>query len=228
MQKTTETFVDALLKGDHAASLRIVQNQREHHSRFTIYNELITPAMHEIGMLWQQNKITVADEHLATAVCDFVLSQTEYDLVQHSDFQETTPKAMFFTVQDEYHYLGLKMVSILFREKDWNVKYYQSNLSIDHVMEQVETWKPAVIGLSFALAYRIEALTAYLKKFSELDYEPEILVGGRLMHQYDFSSIGPPNTTFIENLNELQTWFNKDKTIRRDDSDGKANTSSVI
>ncbi|WP_280771883.1 cobalamin B12-binding domain-containing protein [Salipaludibacillus daqingensis] len=228
MDTTNRAFVEALLAGDHARSLQIVTIRQGNCSRFEIYNELITPAMYDIGVMWQKNEITVADEHLATAVCDFVLTQTEFELLQQSASPYATPKAMFFTVEDEHHYLGLKMVSILFREKHWNVKYYQSNLPIDHVLKEVERWKPNVIGLSFSLAYRIDELTDYLKAFSKLEDKPEVLVGGRLIKNYDFSSIGPPQTTFIQDLDELQIWFNKDKQTRRDEFDGTSTTSSVV
>ncbi|MCE7792360.1 B12-binding domain-containing protein [Salipaludibacillus sp. CUR1] len=228
MKLTINNFTDALLQGDHAKSLSIVNKWRDNYTRFYIYNKLITPAMYEIGRRWQANEISVAQEHLATAVCDFVLTQTEHDLVRYSPAPEATPKALFFTVEDEHHYLGMKMVSILFREKQWNVKYYQSNLPVDHVMNEIVQWKPGVIGLSFSIVHRANGLTSYLKKFSELDYEPEILVGGRLMNQYDFSSIGPPNTTFIQNLEELDHWFNQYTENRRDDLDGDKDTTSII
>ncbi|CAM3738735.1 cobalamin B12-binding domain-containing protein [Alkalicoccus chagannorensis] len=228
MDISTRVFIKTLLEGDHGHALAIVKKWRASSSRLEVYRDLITPAMYDIGLRWQHGDITVAQEHLATGVCDFVLSQTEYELVSQSKSIDATPKAFFFTVENEHHYLGLKMVSILFRERNWNVRFLQSDLPVREVLEEAERWNPQVIGLSFSLSYRVEELTGYLQSFSARLQDPQVLIGGRLVSQYDFSSIGSLDTTFIEDLNALQRWFIDNEKIRRDEVNGKSGSTSII
>ncbi|QKS71313.1 cobalamin B12-binding domain-containing protein [Paenalkalicoccus suaedae] len=228
MDISVQAFTNALLEGDHGRSLAIVQKWRESASRFHVYRDLFTPAMYEVGRRWQRNEISVAEEHLATGVCDFVLTQTEYELVKHSASIDATPKALFFTVENEAHFLGMKMVSILFRERQWNVRFMQANVPLEDLMKEVEKWRPSVIGVSFSLAYRVDELTKYLKAFAESDVEMDVLVGGRLISRYDFSSVGSLNTYFVKDLDELMTWFKTYKQTGRDVADGKSGTTSII
>ncbi|MBJ9991689.1 MULTISPECIES: B12-binding domain-containing protein [unclassified Paenibacillus] len=40
-----------------------------------IYEQWLAPAMRYVGSLWEQNLITVAYEHLASCVCDILLTR---------------------------------------------------------------------------------------------------------------------------------------------------------
>ncbi|WP_051314726.1 cobalamin B12-binding domain-containing protein [Alteribacter aurantiacus] len=226
MENKLDAFVEALLDGNQGKALKIVKDLRESHSRLDVYMQLVTPAMYQIGRLWEENRITVADEHLATGVCDFVLSQTEYDLV-NTEKNDAQPKAMFFSVQDEWHQLGIRMVSILFKEKGWNVRYLNANLPLDHALNNAKVWKPEVIGMSLALAHRIPEIPDYITAFEKLPSKPKVLIGGRVMSSYDYTTLVSPNTKVIVDLYELDDWLETIKKNRRDGFDAQSNTTSI-
>ena len=116
MFKGTE-FADILLKGNTVLAWKYIESYKDEEI-LTIYEDIITPAMHRIGLLWENNKITVADEHIATAVCDFVLSRLSN---VHKSSQDSAPRgrAMFLCLEGEQHYLGLKMANYLFVDHGW-------------------------------------------------------------------------------------------------------------
>ncbi|ADU30444.1 cobalamin B12-binding domain-containing protein [Evansella cellulosilytica] len=205
--KSSSEFAKVLLEGDQWEALKILHAWQECKSRFNIYNELITPAMYTVGELWEKNEITVADEHLATAVCDFVITQTEqqFKFEKNNDLR----KALFPSIVKEHHYLGLKMVSILFNEWNWDVRFLQSPLPIEHLIIYVNKWKPDLIGLSFSNVTQIEVLKQYLEQLhSHVCYNPEIIIGGRLIGKYDFTSlILNDNMRLIPNLYDLQSLY---------------------
>lgn len=59
-----------------------------------VMQKLLTPSMAKIGLLWEEDEISVADEHLATTTCDFILSRyREYSLKQ---IPKTEKKPCFF------------------------------------------------------------------------------------------------------------------------------------
>ncbi len=47
-----------------------------------IYEGLIQKSMYRIGELWEQNKVSIATEHLATAITEMLLNQV-YSRVEH-------------------------------------------------------------------------------------------------------------------------------------------------
>lgn len=68
-------FLDSLVRG----------NRRDCHQRVTrllesdialndLYFHLYQPAMYDISKLWEQNRISVATEHVATAITDGLLN----------------------------------------------------------------------------------------------------------------------------------------------------------
>ncbi|MFC4735719.1 B12-binding domain-containing protein [Bacillus daqingensis] len=227
MNNKTQAFTEALLDGDHGAAFSIVRDVRRENGRLALFQDLITPSMYTIGYKWEQGDITVAEEHLATGVCDFVLTQLEYELVSQSKQIDADPKALFFSMENEKHYLGLKMVSILFRERGWNVKFLQSDLPVELALEEASRWNPSVIGLSFSLSYRAEELSRYLEGFHKQSNGADILVGGRLVSKFDFSAIAA-KTTFLKDLHELTAWFKTTERTGRDEANEQSNTTSVI
>src|SRR6476661_3908014 len=69
-----EALLDALLEVDQAAALAIVaQAVKAGWSADDVRFGLITPALYEVGVRWQRAEIGVAEEHLATSVCEWLL-----------------------------------------------------------------------------------------------------------------------------------------------------------
>lgn len=64
-------FVAAQLRGDRREALRVVIDEGLAGGATVpeLHLRVVQPAQYEIGRLWQENKISVAEEHLATAIC---------------------------------------------------------------------------------------------------------------------------------------------------------------
>ncbi|UTR11484.1 cobalamin-dependent protein [Evansella sp. LMS18] len=197
-----------LLEGREDGVIEQFKEIENKYSRLSLYEDFITPAMYYIGELWEENEITVADEHLATAVCDFALSRTMEQKYRQAD--EDLPvkkKAMLFSVEGEQHYIGMKMAAALFRDKGWSVRYHGPDLPLDHALAAIKQWKPDVVSLSAALSYRLPAVKEYIAKISNGEYKPLILVGGRMAKKYGLSSFQKDDVIIIRDLRSLQYWL---------------------
>ncbi|SFB21880.1 Methanogenic corrinoid protein MtbC1 [Bacillus sp. cl95] len=197
-----------LLDGDHQKVWDYIKNHGDL-SQLEIYQNMITPAMHHIGYLWENNKITVADEHLATATCDFVLSRLAYEPSVKPAKRDTRFKAMFLCLEEEQHYLGLKMANSLFKENDWDTKYFGPNLPLEYALKSAKEWKPHVIGLSVSIVYHLPKLRNYTNEFSKLSNQPVVLLGGRLTENYDLRPYCSPQTIIMKNLPEMKQWLHE-------------------
>lgn len=208
MNKEVE-FASILLLGDIDKAFEYIQKEKKQ-DHFSIYNDIMTPAMQYIGLLWEQNKITVAEEHLATATCDFVLSKLMY----HNKKEENkTKRAMFLCLEGEQHYLGLKMVDSLFQNYGWETKYYGPNLPLDVAVQDGLKWQASVIGLSVSIATNLPKLKAYTKAFEALPHKPAILVGGRLASMYDLNQHTSSQSIILKDLSSVTDWL-KDWSTR--------------
>lgn len=169
-----------------------------------IYQELITGAMRYVGELWEHNEITVADEHLATSVCEFVLSRyhfTNKPSVKHNK------KAMFLCVEDELHDIGQRIVGCLFEELGWDVRFLGASLPLEHALSKAAQWQPDVIGLSVSIVYNLPKLTPYIEAFHQLEPAPRILVGGRLVSKFDLAPYCGEQTVLLGDLPHVHTWL---------------------
>ncbi|WP_455663099.1 cobalamin B12-binding domain-containing protein [Pradoshia sp.] len=204
MFKATE-FAEILLKGDATQAWMYMEGYKDEEI-LTIYEEIITPAMHHIGLLWQNNKITVADEHIATAVCDFVLSRLSSAQLSRQD-SAPRKRAMFLCLEGEQHYLGLKMANYLFVANGWETKYFGPNLPLEYARQTALEWEPNVIGLSVSIVTHLPKLKSYCDQLEAAAPIATIFAGGRLGEKYDLTKHISRNTLIASNLSFLNDWL---------------------
>lgn len=200
-------LTDLLLTGDEQAAVSYVAGVLAGNDRLTLYEDLLTPAMIRIGELWEQNEITVADEHLATAVCDYVIS--DYGYRSFSNAAPNRKKVMLFGVEGEEHYIGLKMAAAVFQEFGWRVRYLGPNLPLRHAETAVAAWQPDVVAMSAALSYRLPALRKSVQVLANTDCQPSIVIGGRMASHATFEEEAAPGQVLVmPNLRDLHQWLN--------------------
>ncbi len=196
-----------LLEGDEEGAMQYIEEQFQKYPRLYVYEDVITPAMYYVGELWEKNEISVADEHLATAICDFVVSKLEAKLPSIKGNRQKEFKVLLFGVEEEQHYIGLKMVAETFKEEGWRVRYLGPNLNVEHSLNQVRRFKPHVIGLSAALSYRLPTLKKLVKEFRTLEWKPLIMIGGRMARKFELEELETDQVMVVKDLNNLHQWF---------------------
>ncbi|GAE37351.1 cobalamin B12-binding domain-containing protein [Halalkalibacter akibai] len=209
MEENSKQLAHAFLQGDIHGSWMIIQEHvNAGMNSYYIYEQLLTKAMQYIGTLWEENDITVADEHIATGVCDFVLSRYAFPKVQsHQEHR----RAMFFCLEGEEHYLGLKMVHSLFKEEGWNCRYLGPNLPLEYALYTIQNFKPDVVGMSLSLSTQLPQLKIYLDAFDQLTEQPEILIGSRLGSTINTNFLSMyKNIQFVNSLQDVRLWFEDD------------------
>ena len=73
----------------------------------SMLDDVLAPAMHNIGALWRDEEIMVADEHLASTICHRLLAEISPALqVEPAGTRETV---LLITPSSEQHTFGLSM-----------------------------------------------------------------------------------------------------------------------
>lgn len=166
------------LSGDHLAAQSLVDRiQRAGHDYADLGVHLIQPAMYQVGHLWQQNRITVAQEHLATAVTQNVLVRA---YMQAEFAAGNGRKALFACVEGNQHSLGLRMLADSFEIHGWEIAYLGADVPTNDLLRHVDTWRPDLLALSISLPRQIATARATIERLrGELaGRAPAILVGG--------------------------------------------------
>lgn len=205
LKEKWKQFAEYLLDGNEQGAYQLITN--EDTDSLSLYMEIITPAMQYVGELWQKDEISVAEEHLATSVCDFVLSRYGFQFKKNREDRKR--KIMFLCLEKEQHMLGTKMAASLCEEKQWDVKLLGANLPLEYALSMAEEWKPDVIGLSASIPYRLPLMREYITELEDLDFHPTVIVGGRLAASYDLYKYASEKTMIFKTLHELDNWLDK-------------------
>ena len=110
--------------------------------------------MYRIGQKWQENQISVAREHLATAIAQGILSQ-EYARVQ--PVPASNRKVVLACVEGNHHALGLMMVADSFELMGWRVLNLGANMPTRSLVEMICEAPPDLVGLSVSLPHHFTA-----------------------------------------------------------------------
>src|SRR5690348_4826510 len=73
MVELRQRYVDALVAGDLATAVRLVEASDA--DVRALYLDVLQPALYEIGHRWEEAEISVAQEHLATATTQSLMAR---------------------------------------------------------------------------------------------------------------------------------------------------------
>jgi diguanylate cyclase (GGDEF)-like protein len=138
---------------------------------------VIEPAMVRIGELWQDNAITVADEHLATAISHSVLVRL-FDALATAP-PRSCPKVLLAAPEGQHHVLGLRMIADVLEGAGFDVLYLGPDVPVRALSAAVAQHQPAIVGLSFAISSNVANLAASILAVHEAHPEAKVMLGGR-------------------------------------------------
>jgi MerR family transcriptional regulator, light-induced transcriptional regulator len=145
----------------------------------SLYLEVFQPALREIGRLWQQNRITVADEHLATAITQAAMARL-YDRL-FALARDAGPLLVAACADSERHEVGLRMVCDLLEMEGWDTVFLGATVPLDDLVRMVRERRPQVVALSAAIAPNVPRVGQAIRAIRDAlpGRAPLIAVGGR-------------------------------------------------
>lgn len=199
-------FGDALRVGDGAAGERVIDDGLAAGiSPEAMQALVIEPAMVRIGELWEQRAITVADEHLATAISERGLLCLFRTMSERRVRAGSRERVLLAATRGQHHILGLRMVADVLEAAGFEVMYLGASVPVSGLKAFAERHRPDVIGLSVGLAHEITALADALCEMHAVVPEARVMLGGRavppgLREVYPYVSSSMEVTAIVESL----------------------------
>jgi len=189
-------YVTALQDGDRRRALNIARSAlNEGVDIRDLYMEVFQPAMHEIGRLWEINRLTVAQEHLATAITQSVMAQLYAYVFARPPINRTLVATC---IGGELHELGIRMVADFFEMEGWDVYYLGANMPIEDVVRMANDQKANILAISVTLNNHVPHARELIHavRASPIGAKVKILVGGRPINRSPeiYRSIGADMT----------------------------------
>lgn len=139
-----------------------------------LFQHVISPVQREVGRLWQENKITVVQEHYCTASIEILLARIRRKVIG-------TPRqvsAVTFCAAGEQHCLGVKMFADLLEADGWQVTYLGANVPRNDMLLFLRQRNPDIVAMSVSTALGMTETRELISAIRELPKPPRVLVGG--------------------------------------------------
>ncbi|MBD1401834.1 cobalamin B12-binding domain-containing protein [Pelovirga terrestris] len=172
-------FRVAALRGDHRLCLKMATTRVKHpEDIIDFYLQVLQPALYEVGILWEKNKISVAQEHLASAIVTRVMAAVNLVLIGPESYRG---RAVVAACANEYHEIGAMMIADILETDKWNVSYLGANVPAADLLDHLRIEKPDVLALSVTMPFNINQVAELIGQIrQDTDMASiKIIVGGR-------------------------------------------------
>jgi MerR family transcriptional regulator, light-induced transcriptional regulator len=179
LEQAYRDYLGAVLAGRrHAAFAAIKRAVAGGLDLRTLYLQVFQPTLREVGRLWEENRLTVAEEHLATAITHSGMLQLYGDL----ELPESTgPTLIAACAETERHEIGLRMLCDFLDLDGWNTVFLGATVPTDALIAMVREQRPQAVALSATIAPHLPQLQRTIAALRVMSgaTQPLVLVGGR-------------------------------------------------
>lgn len=170
-------FLTALLSGNRRRCAQVVEEYRKDHPPLIeLYEEVFKRSLYEVGSLWERNLISVATEHLSTALVEALLNDL-YEQVLPEDYNGR--KIITASVEGETHQVGIKMVSDVFEMHGWQSLFLGADVPTNELIVFIREVQPDVVALSLSIYFHVPMLEMMLIRIRDHFPNLPILIGGQ-------------------------------------------------
>ena len=173
-----ETLLSYLFEGSWQKAAEILSSSLEQGPEpERNYQERVQAVMYRTGALWEEGKISVAQEHLATSTMDRVMA---YSYEKRLGAEPTKGRALVACPEDELHELGGRMVADMLEADGWDCTFLGANVPRAELTHMATHISPHIICLSATIPYHLNNLrnTIGTMRQQEALEDVRIMVGG--------------------------------------------------
>jgi len=173
-------YFQALLAGDRRAALRLVVDEgiARGFPVQRLQSEIVQAAQREIGTRWERNEISIAQEHMATAISHLVLSR----LFEEAEAAPRLGRRVVVAcVQGERHEFPARLVADYLDLGGFDVTFLGADVPTDDLLRLLRAHLPDLLALSVTMSFNAPALRATVERVrAEMPSMP-VMVGGHAL-----------------------------------------------
>lgn len=203
---TYKTYLDNLLAGNRTTCSQIATDLIENGVDFpVVYENLFKATLYEIGVLWELNRISVAAEHMATAITEGIMNQLYPNIINPVRAQK---KGVIASVENETHQVGGKMAADILEKQGWDAIYLGASTPLGELLNFIAATNPNLVGLSLSVYFNFAALKQMLDEISIRCKGLDIIIGGQALQSSGADLADSyANATYIASLEELESYL---------------------
>jgi methanogenic corrinoid protein MtbC1 len=173
-----DAYLQAILNGNRTLAKEHIMDAFHNGMTLpTIYVDVIQPALYDVGRLWEQGKVSVAQEHLATAITQTILANIYQEMAMPEMSSQT---ALVACLEGNHHQVGARMIADMMHLKGIDTFFLGANTPVDSFCEMIDQHKPDYVAVSATLAPQVTVIEKTIERIRAdfVSYRPLIMVGG--------------------------------------------------
>lgn len=170
LDRCRRRLLDALLTQDERAAGDVIAECVSRQLPLDrLYVELIEPCMKRIGDAYEEGRLTIGEEHLATAIVERLMARAASFSVPQYPAERVV---VVGCVPENWHTLGPRMVADVLISRGWQCAYLGANVPARTFAEVARAKKPAAVLLSCAAEQNVAAAADAVAALRALRLEP--------------------------------------------------------
>jgi MerR family transcriptional regulator, light-induced transcriptional regulator len=163
-------LANALAVFDETSADRTLQQLLGAYSVTAVLRDVILPYLHELGDWWEQNRISVAQEHFASHFL-----QARLHALSRGWDRGLGPRAVLAAAPGDYHTLAITCFGIALHRLGWRIVSLGAATPIEMIGEVAEATEASLIGVSASVVGALEPHAAAVAKLAEAT---PVVIGG--------------------------------------------------
>ncbi|MFD8738761.1 B12-binding domain-containing protein [Streptomyces sp. NPDC059618] len=146
-----EHLWSAVHQGDeHRATAVVLDLLESSADPETVLLDLIAPVQARVGAEWAANRLTVAQEHTATAIHERVIAVLAHRVEGRSRTPDG-PRVTVACVDGEWHALPARLLAEVLRLRGWRVDFLGAQVPTPHLIAHLHGTGPRAVALSSSI-----------------------------------------------------------------------------
>jgi methanogenic corrinoid protein MtbC1 len=182
-EQIVERYLDSLLRGDRKNSRLVIEESLQTGTPTNlVYMEVVWPSMVEIEKLLRAERISPAQEHLATRINRTIVDQLQNKLPRR---QSRNKKITVCCAPEESQELGAQIIADLFESDGWDVRFVGGGLTNDDILTYVHEYAPDILLVYGTTPRQAPSVRQLIDRIKEIRANPnmQLMVSGGLFNR---------------------------------------------
>jgi len=177
-------YLEALLVGERTKAARIVDETIDAGATLPeIYEHVFRVAQHEVGRMWQSNRVSVAIEHYASGATEAIMLQRCPRVSPNTP--DETRRFLGGCVEGEQHDLAIRLVCDVLQSHGWETFFLGASTPESALLEAIGRLRPTVVGLSTSSFFHMHKTRQVIESIRNTYPDVKIVAGGAPFDRID-------------------------------------------
>jgi MerR family transcriptional regulator, light-induced transcriptional regulator len=201
-------FYNSLIEGNKYQCEKIVEELLNQKTDIKdIYVEIYQKSLYRIGSHWEESRVSIGEEHLATQIIEGLINKYSPRL---NGNKTSGKKVLIACIDKEFHKLGAKMAADIFEINGWEAVFLGASTPTKEIVKFIGKIQPEIVGLSFNFYINTLRFLEVIDHIKRSYPDQKIIVGGqgvkdekeKLLKKY-------PDIFYFESVYELDEFLKK-------------------